>query len=869
MDASGAGNGDPATRAGGIGVRPNGPSVGDVLGLRGVPGAPGAPGVPGVPDAPHADAETAHSRLGLVRLRLALALLAAAAIPIVISLALPLLLGAGRPDQAQTARTAQAGSQVAAALTAELERDRSALLLYAANTSTIRLAAGIGSVSAARADLQPIATLVGAGVPLATVVDASGAERLRFENGQFMSAESDPLDAALLKPALALRAGQVYRSAPFTGPDGTPRLAIATPLVNAGHGVGIVRFDLSLQDLLAAPQAAVAASGGYSLIVDTSSGSVVADARNSNPAGATGAAGGAGASSALPAPDQLLSGIIRQAGQTWTSILSDGWSVDYSPLDSSIPGFGDLAVVVAIPALPAAPPIPLLALFGLLVAVLVALAAWMAHQVLQPAGELDRSHRELAQRLEVARHDALHDSLTGLGNHRSFYEELDRQLQVTRRYGVPVALLLIDLDDFKHVNDTAGHAAGDAVLASVGAFLNRYIRATDRAFRIGGDEFAVIMPHTDMNGGLVVAHRMLGMALEPPAGAVQTGVTRVGAVRPAIARTGAAFARPVSFSAGVSAVPVPAESRAELYAQADAALLWCKRHGRTTVAAFDPAKHTLDGEDAIAELSQAVASVAAHRALRPVFQPVVELATGRVTGFEGLVRPAAGSGFEDPGSLFVAAEKSGRTVELDQACLEVLAAAAASIPEHRSVSLNLSPRSLEAPEFSAHALSRTLERLGLAPGRVVIELTERETVDDMELLRSNLHACRRAGMRIAADDVGSGNAGLRLLSQIHFDIVKIDLSLVQGGVAHESSLAVLRSLIDLAKRWGSVVVAEGVETPEQLRVLRSLDVTAAQGYLLGRPSDDTTLDTIDLDALLAPPPTSTLTGWAAIRATPA
>jgi EAL domain-containing protein (putative c-di-GMP-specific phosphodiesterase class I) len=160
-----------------------------------------------------------------------------------------------------------------------------------------------------------------------------------------------------------------------------------------------------------------------------------------------------------------------------------------------------------------------------------------------------------------------------------------------------------------------------------------------------------------------------------------------------------------------------------------------------------------------------------------------------------------------------------------------------------------------------------LERLGLSLSRVVIELTEREAIDDMELLASNLQACRRAGMRIAADDVGSGNAGLRLLSQIHFDIVKIDLSLVQGGTARESSLAVLRSLVDLGKRWGSVVVAEGVETPDQLRVLRSLDVTSAQGYLLGRPSDDVQIESVDLDALMAP--TTNLMGWAAIRATPA
>jgi len=778
------------------------------------------------------------AQLGLVRLRLTLALLAAAAIPIAIGLVAPVVMGGGRVHPAQVA---QAGNQVSTGLAAELERSRSALLVFAANPSTIRLAAGTGPATDARIDLQSVASVVGQRVAVATVVNASGAERMRLENGRIVSAEVDPIDATLLQQTLALHAGDVYRSAPFVGAAGNPLVAIATPLVSAGHTVGFVRFDLSLPGLLAGSQSAVAAAGGYSLIVDTITGGVVADTRSGTGDHAASAAG-------LPRPDQLLEGIVRQAGQTWTSLMSDGWSVDYAPLDSAVPGFGDWAVVVALPVTPTAPPIALLSTLAVLLALLVTLALWMAHEVLRPAAELDRSHRDLSDRLVVAQHDALHDSLTGLGNHRAFHEELDRQMQVSRRYAVPVALLLLDLDDFKHVNDSAGHGAGDAVLASVGRFLDAHVRATDQAFRIGGDEFAVVMPHTDMDGGMVVASRMLAMALEPVAGS--------------------ALAKPVSFSAGVSAMPVPAESRAELYAQADAALIWCKRHGRTSVAAFDPTRHTLDGQDAMATLSQTVAAVAAQRALRPVFQPVVALDTGRVIGFEGLIRPAAGSGFADPGSMFVAAEKCGRTVELDQACLEVIASAATAISGDRSVSLNLSPRSLEAPEFSAHALSRTLERLGLSPSRVVIELTEREAVDDMELLASNLQACRRAGMRIAADDVGSGNAGLRLLSQIHFDIVKIDLSLVQGGTARETSLAVLRSLIDLAKRWGSTVVAEGVETPEQLRVLRALDVTAAQGYLLGRPSDDVAIESIDLDALMTIPE-ATSTGWAPVRATPA
>ncbi|MGO9177705.1 MAG: EAL domain-containing protein [Candidatus Limnocylindrales bacterium] len=825
-------NGRAGTADPNLGMRAGGVAV------RGIPSDTAA-----ALDRPPVAAGEAPSQFRLVRLRLALALLAAASIPIAIAIIVPTLLGSGRVDQTQAV---QAGSQVSTGVAAELERSRSALLLLAANPSTVRLAIGTGPAADTRTDLQSISAVVAARVAVAAVVDASGVERLRLEDGRVVPPQTDPVDASLLHATLALDAGEIYRSEPFVGPTGPSRIAIAAPLLNAGKAVGLVRLDLSLPGLLTAPQADIAARGGYALIVDTATGDVVADGRSQ-----LGASGppqpGSTAQPGLPGPDQLLARVVSQAGQTWTSLLSGNWSVDYAPLDTAIPGFGDWAVVVALPATPSAPPVALLAALALLILLLVVLALWMAHEVLQPAAELDRSHQELSRQFEVALHDALHDSLTGLGNHRAFHEELDRQMQISRRYGVPVALLLLDLDDFKHVNDSAGHAAGDAVLTSIGRFLDGHIRATDLAFRIGGDEFAVVMPHTDMDGGVVVARRMLGMALEPVATS--------------------ALPKPVSFSAGVSAIPVPAESRAELYAQADAALIWCKRHGRTSVAAFDPTRHTLDSQDAMATLSQSVAAVAAQRALRPVFQPVVELASGRVIGFEGLIRPAAGSGFADPGSMFVAAERCGRTVELDQACLEVIASAATAIPGDRSISLNLSPRTLEAPEFNAHALSRTLERLGLSLSRVVIELTEREAIDDMELLASNLQACRRAGMRIAADDVGSGNAGLRLLSQIHFDIVKIDLSLVQGGTARESSLAVLRSLVDLGKRWGSVVVAEGVETPDQLRVLRSLDVTSAQGYLLGRPSDDVQIESVDLDALMAP--TTNLMGWAAIRATPA
>jgi EAL domain-containing protein (putative c-di-GMP-specific phosphodiesterase class I) len=154
-------------------------------------------------------------------------------------------------------------------------------------------------------------------------------------------------------------------------------------------------------------------------------------------------------------------------------------------------------------------------------------------------------------------------------------------------------------------------------------------------------------------------------------------------------------------------------------------------------------------------------------------------------------------------------------------------------------------------EFSIHTFLRMIVRHGLDPRKIVLELTEREGIEDIDRLRSAVEACRTAGIRVAADDVGAGNAGLRLLSQLRFDIVKIDLSLVQGGGGHNQSHEIVRTLRDLADRWGALVVAEGIETPAQLEVVRSLGIAAGQGYLLGRPAEQPPTTSINIEELLA------------------
>lgn len=476
------------------------------------------------------------------------------------------------------------------------------------------------------------------------------------------------------------------------------------------------------------------------------------------------------------------------------------------------------------------------ALVPLLVAAIVLplVLARLARFMLEPAQELAQLGEQLQGLYNAARSDALRDPLTSLGNHRAFQEELARQIEGAGRNEYPLALAVIDLDDLKRVNDEHGHAGGDGLLAAMGRLIRTSVRIGDRGFRVGGDEFAILMPHTEAEEAHAIVRRLLATSLGGES------------VRPGT---------PVfSFSAGISTFPDLSTDTGRLRRQADAALYWAKRHGRTDVQVFDPERHgDADGTRSTPELAAAVATVAREHALAAIYQPIYDLQTGRPVGFEGLVRPAESAGFHDAESLFVAAETTDRTVELDLACVEVVAAGAPREGTTEYLALNISPRTLETEQFRVSDLLSRLAPHGIDPRRVVLELTEREGIDDLERLRINLDACRSAGMRIAADDVGAGHAGLRLLSEVRFDIIKVDLSLVQGGVLRESTHAVLQALRDLTDRGHMVLVAEGIETREQLEVVRSLGFAAGQGYLLAPPYPLVNMEPIDLELLVADP----------------
>jgi diguanylate cyclase (GGDEF)-like protein len=474
--------------------------------------------------------------------------------------------------------------------------------------------------------------------------------------------------------------------------------------------------------------------------------------------------------------------------------------------------------------------LPALAALGVIAMTVVGLIVWMAKQVVRPAEALEASVDSLQALYDAEREASLLDHLTGLGNHRAFYEQLELQLARAARYRGPLSLVLIDLDELKHVNDTMGHAVGDALLAEVGRVVRAAVRVADSGFRTGGDEFALILPATDADGAEELTRRLLRRTLED--------------------RPGSRYAKPISFSAGIASVPTHATDMTKLLARADAALYRGKRNGRTAVTIFDETvDRTALSDHERAELSERILRLLDRRALQVVYQPIVDLKLGRPIGVEALVRPSGDAGFDSAGALFAAAELTGHITDLDRVCLETVVADARRIPEDLFLSLNISPRTFEAPEFSAAGFLKILQRNGIAPGRVVLELTEREAIQNGDRLGAALHACRAAGVRIAADDVGAGNAGLRLLSQFKFDVMKIDLSLIQLGSGREPVTAVVRSLVELARRWQALVIAEGIETAEQLQIVRDLGIDAGQGYLLGRPGPLQLVGELDMDHL--------------------
>ncbi|MFL5906726.1 MAG: EAL domain-containing protein [Solirubrobacterales bacterium] len=398
------------------------------------------------------------------------------------------------------------------------------------------------------------------------------------------------------------------------------------------------------------------------------------------------------------------------------------------------------------------------------------------------------------------RHAAETDPLTGLTNHRGFQQALRRELDRAATEHSTLALVTLDLDDFKGINERHGHPFGDDVLQGIGARLRRSVRNADTAARTGGEEFALILPGTDAEAAQEITERVR-VAIE--------GLAPEGS--------------DLTCSAGIAVYPLDADDAAALLQLSEGALYWAKRSGKARTRLFDPNHVRLSGD---APQRTEIQRILDQRAIEPLYQPVISLTTGRLIAYEALARFPDAPG-RPPSAWFAQANACGLGPELEAAAIRA-ALEPIGRPPGTHLAVNISPSALSSDPVKA-ALPRDLSDL-------VIELTEHEVYVGDSLLANSLADLRERGARIAIDDAGAGYSGLKQVMWVRPDIVKLDLELTKSIHSDPVRMALVESLVRFARRVGATVCAEGVESLEDLEVLANLDVPCGQGFAIGRPA---------------------------------
>ncbi len=421
------------------------------------------------------------------------------------------------------------------------------------------------------------------------------------------------------------------------------------------------------------------------------------------------------------------------------------------------------------------------------------------------------------QRLESQlRHLALHDALTGLPNRVLIQDRLRHALEAARRGKDSVAVLLLDLDNFKLVNDLAGHAEGDALLVQIAARLRDCLRDEDSIGRVGGDEFLVVCEHSDAERAMAVADR-LHRALRDPVLVAGRHVK-------------------VSASIGIALSP-PADADI-LLRSADTAMYHAKASGRARSSLYG--EQMADRARARLELAQNLGRALEEDLLSLHYQPIIGLADGALMGFEALARwkdPVRG--YIPPAEFVAVAEELGLIEELDtwvlhQACRDGAEMSQRTLlPPGARLSVNVGAQHVGSASMCQRVTS-ALDQSGggFRPEQLTVEITETALLLDLEHARETMTSLRNLGVGIALDDFGTGYSSLTYLQQLPISVLKIDRGFV-GGIGHGSeNVALAASIVDLAAAVGiECVVAEGVETAEQLHRLREMDCSAAQGWL--------------------------------------
>ncbi|MDJ0923251.1 MAG: EAL domain-containing protein [Acidimicrobiia bacterium] len=432
-------------------------------------------------------------------------------------------------------------------------------------------------------------------------------------------------------------------------------------------------------------------------------------------------------------------------------------------------------------------------------------------------GRLEDSLAELTELKAELQHQAFHDGLTGLANRALFSESVFQALQLTRRTGGDVAVLFLDIDDFKHVNDRLGHVSGDEALRALGSRLQEQSAQEDTVARIGGDEFAILIQNVAGAQEASAAAKRIIDALAVP-------LRIAGREMPVTASIGIAFGR-------------YGDTASQVLRDADAARYAAKRDGKNTFRLFEPDMHS----EVVAQLKLKadLEAAIARQELRLLYQPIVDLENGSLRGFEALVRwQHALKGWQSPGTFIPFAEETGLIHDIGRWTLWEAARRCRDWveklqpePGEFKVSVNLSARQLDEADI-VDEVERVIEEMGFDPSFLVLEITETAIMSAAPELLDDLSAL---GVPLAIDDFGTGYSSLASLHKLSVDVLKIDQIFVKGIAEEDDSSPFVGTMVGLGQALGLQTIVEGIEHQAQLEKLRELGCRTGQGFYFAKP----------------------------------
>ncbi|MEZ5247410.1 MAG: EAL domain-containing protein [Acidimicrobiales bacterium] len=453
--------------------------------------------------------------------------------------------------------------------------------------------------------------------------------------------------------------------------------------------------------------------------------------------------------------------------------------------------------------------------------------------ILAPDGgvrQLQSSSRDITEQRETEQSlikQAFHDELTGLPNRALLLDRMTHALAISERSNQPIGVLFIDLDGFRTINDTLGHPVGDTALTKVAERLTAIVRPGDTLARIGGDEFVMLCAGTDgARGATAVARRILDAFAQP---FVLEG-------------------REIEIGASIGiATSIGSEDPHRIIENADTAMYEAKHEGRGRFAIHNETDQSLALERIDTE--EALRRAVHNGELRLHYQPELDLDSGRIVGFEALVRWQRPDGrLVPPGEFIPLAEETGIIVDLgrwviQEACRQASLWRVHRTPDQEPVRIwvNLSARQLGDPDLVPF-VERTVAAAGISTDEICLEITESALMDDAQAATEQLDELRRIGISLGIDDFGTGWSQFAYLQRLPLDVLKIDRSFVSGLASDHAAATIVAAIIDLAHALGLIVIAEGVESEDQLAVLRELDCDQALGFLFSEPREAAAFD---------------------------